>query len=58
MKPFAFPTAKTAQRPDMFIAHESFEFIAAQQTAGDRFPDREIAFVIGARETLEPLDDR
>src|SRR5207249_2690539 len=56
MKPFAFPTAKTAQRPDLFVADERLEFIAAQQPTGDGFPDGEVAFLICAGETFESHD--
>src|SRR5216117_2435615 len=57
MKPFAFPAAKTAQRADLFVAHETLELLTAQQSAGDGFPNREIAVFICARETFESLDD-
>src|SRR5262245_64450221 len=58
MKPFAFSTAKTAQRPDLFVADERLEFVAAEQSAGDGFPNRKIAVLICAGETFESLDDR
>src|SRR5512133_2767382 len=58
MKPFSFPAAKAAQRPDLFVPDERLEFIAAQQPTGDSFPDCKIAVLIRAGETLESLDDR
>src|SRR6185312_2642245 len=58
MEPFAFPAAKAAQRPGLFIADERLEFIAAQQATGDGFPDCKIAVFICAGETLESLNDR
>ena len=58
MKPFSFPAAKAAQRPDLFVADERLEFIAAQQPTGDGFPDCKIAVLIRAGEALESLDDR
>ena len=58
LEAFAFPAAKTAQRPDLFVAHESLELLTAQQSAGDGFPNREIAVLICAGETFESLDNR
>src|SRR5262249_37777405 len=57
VKPFAFPAAKTAQWPDLFVTHESFELVAAQQAASDGFPNREIAVLVRAGEALESFDD-
>src|SRR5207302_1246947 len=56
IKPFAFLAAEAAQRPDLFVAHESLELVTAQQPAGDRFPNREVAFLICAGEALESFD--
>src|SRR5690348_39835 len=58
MEAFAFPAAKTSQWPDLFIAHEGFEFISAQQATGDGFPDCELAVLIRACEALESFDNR
>ena len=58
MKPFAFPTAKAAQWPDLFVTDERLELVAAQQPTGDGFPDCKSAVLICAGETLESLDDR
>src|SRR6476620_7547737 len=58
MKPFAFLAAKAAQRFGLFVADERLELIAAQQPAGDSFPDCKIAVLICAGETLESLDNR
>src|SRR6267143_1982597 len=58
MEPFPFPASKAAQWTHMFIAYESLEFFATQQSTGNGFPNREITFVICACETLEPLDNR
>src|SRR5439155_16581169 len=57
MKPFAFPAAKAAQWPDLLVAHERLELVTAQQPAGDRFPNREVAFFISTGEALESLGD-
>src|SRR5580765_5253654 len=56
MKPFTFPAAKAAQWPDLLIAHEGLELVPAQQPAGDRFPNGEIAVFICAGEALEAFD--
>ena len=58
MKPFAFPAAKAPQRSELFVADERLEFVAAQQSARDGFPNRKITVLICAGETLESLDDR
>src|SRR5437870_10131723 len=58
MKPFAFLTAKAAQRTDLFVPDQRLELIAAQQPTGDSFPDCKIAVLLRAGETLESLDDR
>src|SRR5215831_9439412 len=58
MKPLAFSTAKATQRSDLFVADECLELIAAQQAAGNGFPDSKIAVFICAGETFESLDDR
>src|SRR5437879_3312616 len=57
MEPFALSAGKAAQRPDLFVADESLELVSAQQPAGDRFPNREVAFLICTGEALESLDD-
>src|SRR4029079_2976748 len=57
MKPFAFRAAKAAQRLGLFVADQRLEFIAAQQSTGDSFPDCKIAVFICAGETFESLDD-
>src|SRR5207245_10039886 len=57
MEAFAFSATKAAQWPDLFIAYESFKFVTGQQATGNRFPNREITFVICACETFEPLDN-
>ena len=41
----------------MFIANESLKLFAAQQSAGDSLPNREVAFLVCAGETFESLDD-
>src|SRR4029077_16870257 len=58
MKPFAFLAAKAGQRSGLFVGDERLELIAAQQPAGDSFPDCKITVLIRAGETLESLDDR
>src|SRR5215471_8055450 len=58
MKAFAFPAAKAAQRPGLFVVDQRLEFVSAQQSAGDRFPDCKIAVLICTGETLESLNDR
>ena len=41
----------------MLVAHKSLKFFAAQQSAGDSLPNREIAFLVRAGETLKSLDN-
>src|SRR5690349_5211278 len=58
MEACAFPAAKTAQRPDLFIADKRLKLISAQQPTSDGFPDCEVAVLICACETFEALDNR
>src|SRR5262249_31988377 len=58
MKRLAWFGVKTAQGAALFVGDGRLELVAAEQSAGDGFPNRKIAVLICAGETFESLDDR